>query len=157
MSLTPNIQVEDLWQFSLETYAKTGVSELCLLLQNEFDINVNLLLLTTYLDEQALSLDDSQWPKLEACIFKINNSLKVLRQARTLINEINIEVYDKVLIAELELEKQTQQILVNQLNSVTICPNQVASNLFRFLEFKGVALASDLVTKFHSLSSPNAD
>lgn len=153
MSSTPNIRLDDLWQYSLETYAKPNVSEMCLSLQNQCDINVNLLLLTSYLDTLGLFLDDSQWARLDQHILKINNSLKVLRQARTLIKELNSEVYDKLLLAELDLEKQTQQQLVDEVNVSGLAPREETNNLIRFLEFKGVSASIVLAQTLSSASS----
>ncbi|HSC68661.1 MAG TPA: TIGR02444 family protein [Cellvibrio sp.] len=47
-----------LWDFSLELYARPGVADACLHLQDTQAINVNLLLWCAWLDTRAIALDE---------------------------------------------------------------------------------------------------
>ena len=46
----------DFWNFSLRLYARPQVADLCLQLQDTYQLNVNLLLWCCWLEQQAISL-----------------------------------------------------------------------------------------------------
>ena len=56
MSSSSNID-SSLWDFSLSHYARPGVADVCLRLQDEQGVNVNLLLWCAWLDARGLMLD----------------------------------------------------------------------------------------------------
>jgi uncharacterized protein (TIGR02444 family) len=59
-SLAPEFSEENpFWNFSLEIYARTGVAEACLALQNEFGVDVNMVLYCVWLADQGRALDDA--------------------------------------------------------------------------------------------------
>lgn len=49
-----------LWDFSLHYYARPGVSQLCLHLQDEHRVNVNILLWTLWLGYRGIRLEPAQ-------------------------------------------------------------------------------------------------
>lgn len=54
---------ESLWDFSLSLYARPKMESLCLALQDQHGINVNLLLWALWLDGQARPFDLGLWRK----------------------------------------------------------------------------------------------
>jgi len=57
MQTAPLVSFSGLWDFSLERYARPGVVDICLHLQDEQGVNVNLLLWCAWLDARGLMLD----------------------------------------------------------------------------------------------------
>ena len=57
MQTAPSVSFPGLWDFSLECYARPGVADICLHLQDEQGVNVNLLLWCAWLDARGLMLD----------------------------------------------------------------------------------------------------
>ncbi|WP_213995067.1 TIGR02444 family protein [Arsukibacterium sp.] len=106
-----------LWQFSLALYPK--VQPLCLQWQDNFGLNVNLLLLLCYLEQQQLSLNSQQIQQLAA---ELNNfSSQFTQPLRTLRrSSVNAKLSatrqqhlkQTLLKAELSLEQLEQQLLL---------------------------------------------
>ncbi len=58
-----NLQLEnDFWLFTLSRYAKPGVAETCLVLQNQHGANINLLLYCLWLAKKGRSLE---WQRIQ--------------------------------------------------------------------------------------------
>lgn len=57
MQPAPSVSFSGLWEFSLERYARPGVADVCLHLQDEQGVNVNVLLWCAWLDARGLMLD----------------------------------------------------------------------------------------------------
>lgn len=106
-----------LWQFSLALYPK--MQSLCLDWQDRFGLNVNLLLLLCYLEQQQLSLTSQQLQQLAA---KLNNfsrqftqPLRTLRRSSSsasLAATQQQHLKQTLLQAELSLEQLEQQLLL---------------------------------------------
>ncbi|MCK8096478.1 TIGR02444 family protein [Pseudoalteromonas sp. 1CM17D] len=116
----------DFWQFACALYAKPGQQQTLLALQNQQGKNVNLCLLLLYLDSLKLSINAEQLSTLIASISEFDTQvLKPLRAARRYLkaNQESISDYEKIrqelLNAELKLEKQQQQILIDTANKFT--------------------------------------
>lgn len=59
-SVPPGLSEDNpFWDFSLEVYARPGLSEACLALQEEFGVDVNMLLFCMWLAQQGRALDDA--------------------------------------------------------------------------------------------------
>lgn len=108
------------WRFSLHFYRQAGVADACIALQDEYGVDVNLLLFLLWLagDGQLLSGDDVKklddtvrdWRKLT--IVPIRDIRRKLKGARTLIDPAQQEVYrTKVKAIELEAERLQQHAL----------------------------------------------
>ncbi|MCG7585946.1 TIGR02444 family protein [Photobacterium sp. OFAV2-7] len=108
---------EDFWQFSLSHYARAGVEQACLTLQNTYQGNVNLALLLHWLDTLHIELADQQIHALTASLVA---SDKQLHQYRTMRQQLKPQLdqagYQQLLTFELELEKSQQHALIEQLN-----------------------------------------
>ena len=118
------LTLEHLWQFSLRYYSVREVKEACLILQNRFHGNVNLLLLLKWLDEQGLTFDKQDWHKVEHCIVRSETLLQQYREMRKELKEhLPGTLYRKSLEFELLLEKQQQSDLVDCVNSLSLSEN----------------------------------
>jgi len=111
---------DSFWQFACTLYAKPGQQKTLLALQDQQGKNVNLCLLLLYLDSLKLSIDAEQLSTLIASIDEFDTqALKPLRSVRRYLkaNQEAIADYTKVreelLSAELKLEKQQQQMLID--------------------------------------------
>ena len=124
------------WQFACTLYAKPEQQKTLLALQNQQGKNVNLCLLLLYLDSLKLSINAEQLSALIASINEFDTqALKPLRAARHYLkaNQESISDYAKIrqelLNAELKLEKQQQQILIDTANQFkmleVIKPNNI--------------------------------
>ncbi|TMP03891.1 TIGR02444 family protein [Pseudoalteromonas sp. S3178] len=124
------------WQFSCTLYAKPGQQQTLLALQNQQGKNVNLCLLLLYLDSLKLSINAEQLSTLIESIDEFDTqALNPLRSARSYLkaNQETIADYTKIreelLSAELKLEKQQQQMLVDKANQFkmveVIKPNNI--------------------------------
>jgi uncharacterized protein (TIGR02444 family) len=126
----------DFWQFACALYAKPGQQQTLLALQNQQGKNVNLCLLLLYLDSLKLSINTDQLSVLIDSVNEFDTQvLKPLRAARRYLkaNQESISGYAKIrqelLSAELKLEKQQQQILIDTANKLSfleaVKPNNI--------------------------------
>ncbi|QWV04405.1 TIGR02444 family protein [Pseudoalteromonas shioyasakiensis] len=134
---------EEFWQFACQLYSKDGMQTKLLDYQNQQGKNVNLCLLLYYLDSLELAVTPSQLSELESCIAEFDqHALQPLRATRAYLKTIQNEVSDyptirkELLSAELKLEKQQQQLLINTLNSMALsrCPN--TNNIMLYISDK---------------------
>lgn len=105
-----------LWDFALMHYARAGVADTCLRLQDEHGVNVNLLLWCAWLERRGLLLDAAHLRSAQKRIHAWDEHYVVpLRQLRRRMKaefgvaDANIErVRDQIKQAELFAEKQLQ-------------------------------------------------
>jgi uncharacterized protein (TIGR02444 family) len=108
------------WRFSLHFYRQPGVSDACIALQDEYGVDVNLLLFLLWLadDGHLLSGDDVKklddavrdWRKLT--IVPIRDIRRKLKGTRTPIDPAQQEAYrTKIKAIELDAERLQQQAL----------------------------------------------
>lgn len=110
------ISRSSLWDFSLEHYARPGVADACLRLQDEQGVNVNLLLWCAWLDTCGLVLDAGRLHSAQKRIHAWDEHYVVpLRQLRRRMKaefgvaDAGIEtVRTQIKNAELLAEKQLQ-------------------------------------------------
>ncbi len=127
---------EVFWQFACRLYDEEGMQTRLLGYQNQQGKNVNVCLLLYYLDSLELALNESQLNQLELCIGEFDQQvLKPLRTARAYLKANQSEIADyttirkELLSAELKLEKQQQQMLIDSVNTCTLTSNPKADNL----------------------------
>jgi len=108
------------WRFSLRFYRQTGVSEACIALQDEYGVDVNLLLFLFFLasDGQLLTagdvktLDDKVRDWRNLTIIPIRDTRRKLKDARTLVEPGKQEAFrTKVKAIELDAERLQQEAL----------------------------------------------
>jgi len=108
------------WRFSLHFYRRPGVSDACIALQDDCDVDVNLLLFLLWLadDGQLLSMDQVRrlddevrdWRNL--AIVPIRDVRRRLKSAKTLVEPGKQEAFrNKVKAVELEAERLQQEAL----------------------------------------------
>jgi len=111
--------VPTLWDFSLQLYARAGVADACLRLQDEHGVNVNLLLWCAWLEQRGLALDVTRLRSAQKRIHAWDEHYVVpLRQLRRRMKtefgvaDVGIEqVRSQIKQAELLAEKQLQSLL----------------------------------------------
>lgn len=112
----------------------------CLQLQDEHQLNVNLLLLALWLDKHRYSLASEHWQALQQQTLAWEQKLllpyrQLRRQSKTILEASE---YQQMLDAELMLERKSQAIILNILQSVSVVPltntgKEVHDNLCRYL------------------------
>lgn len=113
---------QNFWEFSLELYSSTGISATCLDLQNQYGIDVNLLLLCCWYGAKVGELSESSLNQALAYSNQwAENVVKPLRQSRIWMKS-NIpsdqnqqanfqEVRNEIKTVELRAEKHQQYML----------------------------------------------
>ena len=77
-----------LWNFACALYQQPGIADACLELQNTQDVNINVLLLTCWLDYQNLNCPSDNLAMAVAAIAPWHQSMTLaLRELRTQINK----------------------------------------------------------------------
>ncbi|WP_144211170.1 TIGR02444 family protein [Shewanella donghaensis] len=114
-----------IWRDCESLYASNPTSYISI--QDDYQVNVNLLLLAQYLDQQAYPLALAQWETLAATIEDWDSKvvspyrkLRRLAKSRLLPDE-----YQKMLDIELMMERKTQQMLQKKLNKFELENNKV--------------------------------
>lgn len=108
--------VSSLWDFSLALYARPGVADSCVRLQDEHGVNVNLLLWCAWLEQQGMRLDTTRLHAAQKRIHAWDEHYVIpLRQLRRRmkaefgVSDGDIEqVRSQIKQAELLAEKQLQ-------------------------------------------------
>ncbi|NTS75687.1 TIGR02444 family protein [Catenovulum sp. SM1970] len=111
---------ESFWQYSLTLYQQTQMQSLCLQLQNEYQVNVNLLLFCCYLQSLDKALSALQLKDIETALLPFNKAYTTkLRQLRqnlktdeTLVATTQQTLKQALLKCELTMEQHEQAIIV---------------------------------------------
>jgi len=118
---------DNFWQFACQLYSEDGMQARLLNYQTQQGKNVNLCLLLYYLDSLNLTISQTQLNKLEQSISEFDKlALKPLRATRAYLKANQTEIADYAIIrkellsAELKLEKQQQQMLINAVNRLEL-------------------------------------
>ncbi|WP_227875002.1 TIGR02444 family protein [Oceanisphaera profunda] len=109
---------EQFWQFSEQHYARAGVADACLQLQDDYGANVNLLLLLVMLEERGLTLDPTHFLPILRQRAGLFNQWRLLR--RQLKAKLSTDDYLALLRHELELECWQQQELIQVLGQIPL-------------------------------------
>jgi len=111
------------WQYSLQIYAADGMEELCLTLQNEHEIDVNILLFSTWLATQYRILDISLLEQNTRLQYWQNTIIPPVRQARIALgnHERNHTLYTELKTVELRAEQEVQAILWSMHHEFALC------------------------------------
>ncbi|TQV82524.1 TIGR02444 family protein [Exilibacterium tricleocarpae] len=112
--------VNPFWDFSLALYRRPGVESLCLALQDNHGVNVNLLLWSCWLETRTVTLDADLLAAAQRLVQDWDQRVVTpLRQARRAVRKGNWETPGPSLLAQckrLELEaEQVQQQWLYQL------------------------------------------
>jgi uncharacterized protein (TIGR02444 family) len=115
--MTPQdkLWAEEFWLFSLYFYDRPKVADACLQLQNNYQVNVNVLLLTLWCYSQNIGVSKAMLTHFRHAIVESDNALKHHRQLRQSCQFGNKAHYKTLKAIELELERRQQQFLIEQL------------------------------------------
>ena len=114
MAAAPLELANDFWRFSLSVYAAAGVADECLALQDEFDVDVNLLLFCAWAGTKRDALTRADIADADAVVATWRNDVvRPLRAARRALKRIegDIGFSAKVKATELEAEQVEQALL----------------------------------------------
>lgn len=105
----------DFWDYAVHTYSLHGVQDACLYVQDNYGMDVNMLLLCSWLDKQKVSLTKDGLHALHAASQHWQNTvLHPFRAKRRALNK-KTDAYRAHLKQELLLEKDEQQALLQAL------------------------------------------
>lgn len=125
-----------LWQECDRLYAEQQA--LCLKLQDEYGVNVNLLLLSIWLDSRNHLLSTETWQQLSAQIdCWEQRMLQPYRRLRKLSkNHLAKDEYQQMLAVELMLERKEQGLILHKLRQ--FAAEHTSTNLPRYLSLFGI-------------------
>ncbi|MEZ9197643.1 TIGR02444 family protein [Shewanella sp. 10N.286.54.B9] len=108
-----------LWQDCDDIYLKH--QQICLELQDKHQVNVNLLLLATWLNKQSHFLSLEQWQVLQQDTFKWESRVLLpYRKLRRLSKScLAADEYQQMLDVELMLERKSQKLILHSLNQLS--------------------------------------
>lgn len=142
---------DELWQYSLEQYP--SVESLLLPLQEQYQLNINLLLLCGYAQTNGCAIDEFQLHELVAQTkswqTRLTSPFRQLR--RDLKPQLSQEQYQQMLTMELALEQEEQWRLVNSLPELPGNNPEAQANILSCLIAYGVALEALSETTLASL------
>lgn len=114
----PTLTPESFWQFSLDWYARENIAAVCLRLQDDYKVNVNLLLLLCWCLQHRVLVTLPQWQQLASAIAGSEDALKRHRETRRAAR--GTEHYESLKQQELVLEAAQQREMVERLNQLTL-------------------------------------
>lgn len=114
--MTKESEQNPFWDFSLSHYAKPGVAEVCLVLQDEYQLSVNMLLFSMWLaseGKQLTMVPVDECMELQECRQRV---LLPLRSARYGVKQIGLDkeqaaLYQELKRAELKVERLEHDLL----------------------------------------------
>jgi len=143
------------WDFSLKTYAAPGVAGECLSLQDNFGIDVNLLLFSAYMGAEGTVLTGDDMAEISALVRDWHEQVvKPLRSARRAIKQIHAppsastrkpveSLRNQVKALELDAEKIEQDMLGEWARTrvpvTSDAESAICRNIQLLLEFSGAA------------------
>jgi uncharacterized protein (TIGR02444 family) len=106
----------DFWQHSLLIYQQAGIERLCLRLQDEFDMDVNLVLFCHWLGATGLVVSPKQLKdvaeQVEDWRHQVVVPLRTLRRALKTMVDVG-SVIPQIKLAELKAEQHQQALMWN--------------------------------------------
>lgn len=140
----------ELWNFSLTVYARAGVAAQCLRLQDEWNININMLLWALWLERRGVALNKELMIRAERALADWERDLlQPLRQLRRQLraqfdfDEATVaDCYEQLKSAELQAERVEQHRLAALCTPpVSAPPLTPGSNVHCYLRYFGVPAA----------------
>lgn len=127
MTINSNWQLEEqsFWDFSLLLYAKPKVMTQCLLLQDHYQLNVNIMLFCCFAEQLQLSIDETFVNTLYRAALPSEQLIVAHRQKRKQYKQhsgvndgemFDANHYEQLKKEELRLEKQQQSDLITAAN-----------------------------------------
>ena len=141
---------DEFWQYSLDRYKDDEIQRLCLMLQDEWQLNVNVLLLCCYLNHKKWLLKSEQFSTLMTQIQRSEDALVTHRNKRRLAKNQAPEHYKELLEEELNLEKVQQNQIVETANILEPKPES-GNNLFEYAKSSQKPLTKGLSDQLKKL------
>lgn len=144
---------ESLWDYSLTYYARDSVPQFLLALQDQFDLDVNIILFAIWAGaESGLLLNEEHFSKLDsaACEWRENvvKPLRAVRRASKHFKTIEIakagDIRPRIKAVELDAEHVGQIMLTNKISDLTKVAttnkhaDAVAANLNSYFKYSGI-------------------
>jgi uncharacterized protein (TIGR02444 family) len=121
-----------LWDFSLAKYEIEAVASLCLALQDDYDMDVNLLLYATWLASRGSKLTAEHLQQLDSLLSpwreEVIKPLRTLRQEMKGIEQAQASRED-VKVLELSAEQQEQEMIFKFFSAAAVLPQSTSSVL----------------------------
>ncbi len=129
----------DFWLFSTQVYAVEDVRSQCLELQDQYGVNVNLLLFAAWLDHRAIPLADHHIDEISRLVGPWHDGvIRPLRDARraakaTATDEPVSSLHGRILQVELAAEQVEQAMLYRWAGSHTASATGATNNILTLL------------------------
>jgi uncharacterized protein (TIGR02444 family) len=148
----------ELWRFSLAVYAQPGVEPLCLKLQDQHRVNINILLSNAWLFSQQRHLSPNQWQTLATTIAPFTEVIDRIRMHRRQLksnphqNRRQDQLRNQVKALELLAEQYQQATIASWLSA-----NPAAGNgdWHRFCAHFNIAQFEQDLANCLTLTSPH--
>lgn len=139
-----------LWDYSLRVYKSPAVAELCLQLQDDYGLDINMLMTAAWLAHSGQALTRPVLLALLSCSqLWQQQCLSPIRQARRFLKtQANEALYGQLKASELAIERLLQDQLYERLKGLKVfSPSTVLlrENFHRYI----VAIDSDELLKLH--------
>ncbi|NYT67602.1 TIGR02444 family protein [Pusillimonas noertemannii] len=154
---------DELWEFSLSTYKMQGVSTACLRLQDEYDLDVNVLLLCLFAGSRGHTLSVQDFTLIETRVSPWRKSIiQVLRAARRSLKserrssgKIIEDLYTDVLATELKAEQYEQYLIASTvaISKGASDASIISHNLVGYLRASGTPAKEDILFDLAKLLS----
>ena len=134
------------WDFSLQQYARPGVADVCLQLQDQHAVNVNLLLWCVWLERRGLVLNQERLGEAQQRIQAWDEHYVIpLRQLRRRmktefglvdagIEQVRHQIKQAELLAEKQVQKQLESVAENWRDTASDAPLSAGHNLVFYLQ-----------------------
>lgn len=108
-----NAYTQPFWRFSLSFYESEAVRQRCLALQDEYGLDVNLLLYACWLGRQSRTLvsEGADWQRVRAWHKEVVQPLRALRRAQPRQHEGERQIRQLMQDTELKAEQCEQWLL----------------------------------------------
>jgi uncharacterized protein (TIGR02444 family) len=139
---------DEFWAFSLDLYARPGVAEACLRLQDAHGLDVNVLLLCCWLARRGCRVSAADLAAAEARAAPLRTHVLVpLRAARRALKTMPLTgaaaLYAQVKAVELAVEREEQRLLVAPWSGSSVARSarevDEAVNLTLYFTIRGLA------------------
>lgn len=117
-----------LWRFATHFYAKPGIAESLLMLQDVYRLDINLMLLMLYLDQQNQTINNMQLRHIMSHSKIWQEKASMMRALRRDLKSLNDDLYQKAKAFELNIEQHYIGALFNLIKETSMTmPNKVAN------------------------------
>ena len=112
--MTSDLSSNPFWDYSLATYGRPQVAEICLALQDNFEIDVNFLLYALWLGSGGYELTETHLSALEGEVARWR--AEVLKPLRALRRQLPVDgpgaaIRDEIRAIELRAERRQQDLM----------------------------------------------